>query len=91
MFIKLDDRWALASDEHCWKIQQFQEPNERYPDGRWKSKYFLTTFRNAVERLARIKIRLSEATTMEEAIRDAKSVRSELDALFDYEVNDVER
>ena len=83
MFIKIDEKWALASDEHCWIIKKFEPPNKTFPEGRWKGKAFFQTFENALQSLARRKIRLKEASTMSEAIKAAQVVRRELKALLD--------
>jgi hypothetical protein len=86
MFIQLDDKWALTSDEYCWKLQRFQEPKEEGAKGSWKSKYYCTTFDGVIKRLALIRIRLNDATTIEELIEHAKSVHTELKQLLDYEI-----
>ena len=83
MFIKIDEKWALASDEHCWIIKKFEQPSQAFPEGRWKGKAYLQTFENAVQSLARRKIRLSKASTMTQAVKDAQIVRKELKALLD--------
>ena len=89
MFILLNDQWALSADEHCWIIKKYQESNEAYPDGRWISKYFCTEFKNVVKRLAKVNIRLNNATTMDELVKHAESVHSDLSLLLDYEVADA--
>ena len=89
MFIKIDDKWALASDEHCWIIKKFEAPNTTYIEGRWKNAAYLTTFENAVQSLARRKIRLKDASTMAEAIKAAQVVRSELKEVLDPIVDQI--
>ena len=85
MFIQLDDNWALTSDEHQWILQKYQSPNDSYPDGRWRNQYFCTSFKNVVKRLAETRIRLNEATTLEELIKHAESVHTQLSQLLDYD------
>ena len=84
MFIELTDRWALASDEYNWIVKHYDEPCESYPEGRWRNKYFYSDFEGAIKKLATVKIRLKEASTMAEAIKAAQEVHSELIPLFDY-------
>ena len=89
MFIELTDRWALASDEHNWIVQRYEEPCPSYPEGRWRNKYFYNHFEGAIKKLATVKIRLKEASTMEEAIKVAQEVHSELVPLFDFKVDKI--
>ena len=87
MFIELTDRWALASDEHNWIIKRYLDPCDSYPEGRWENKYFYNHFEGAIKKLASVKIRLKEASTMEEAIKAAQEVHHELIPLFDFQIN----
>ena len=89
MFIKIDNQWALASDEHSWIIKKFEQPNTSYPEGRWKCSAYLTTFESAVQSLARRKIRLKDASTMAEAIKAAQVVRRELKEVLDPIVDQI--
>ena len=89
MFIELTDGWALASDEHNWIIKQYIKPSKSCPEGRWRNKYFYNDFEGAIKKLATVKIRLKEASTMEEAIKVAQEVHSELVPLFDFKVDKI--
>jgi hypothetical protein len=82
MFIKVDDKYALASSSNCWMIQEKVKPSSRHPDG-WQSFAYHNTFKSAIESLARRKIRLSDAQNLEDAIKDAQKVGEELSAIFD--------
>ena len=83
MFIQIDEKYALASDDSCWMIQK-KAPIHKIacPKG-WKSITFHQTFKSAIESLARRKIRLSGAQNLEDAIKDAQKVGEELSAVFD--------
>ena len=85
MFIQFNDDWALTSDEHCWKIQKYSKPTDKCPDGLWVSKYYCTEFKSVVRRLARLSIRLNNATTMDELVKHAETVHGKLSRLLDYE------
>jgi len=73
MFIQIDERWAIASDEHNWIIKR-----KGVDEDRWRNYSFLPSFERAVQRLAERKIRMSGATTLAEAISDAKKVKKEI-------------
>ena len=87
MFIKLTDDWALASDEQNWIIKRYTKPSKSCPEGSWRNKYFYNDFEGAIKKLATVKIRLKEASTMEEAIKAAQEVHHELIPLFDFQIN----
>ena len=87
MFIELTDRWALATDEQNWIVKHYEEPCTSYPEGRWRNKYFYSDFDGAIKKLATVKIRLKEASTMKEAIKAAQEVHHELIPLFDFQIN----
>ena len=89
MHLKIDNEWALASDEHCWIIQRYEQPTDSYPEGRWRNKAFLTSFESAINSLAKRLIRLSDATTFIEAIKDAQEVKSHLTEVFDRNIKEV--
>ena len=89
MHLKIDDDWAIASDEHCWIIQKYEQPTDSYPEGRWRNKAFLTSFQSAINSLGRRLIRLSTATTFENAIKDAQEVKSHLTEVFDKNIKEV--
>ena len=82
MFIQIDDKYALASDNNCWMIQRKKKPNPSSPS-EWESFLFHNTFKSAIESLARRKIRLSDAQNLEDAIKDAQKVGEELSVVFD--------
>ena len=81
MFLKINDEWALSSDEHSWIINKWK-PSE----SKWVQKAWLSTFQNAVTSLARRRIRLSGATTLAEAIKDAEAIKTELTAALDVNI-----
>ena len=82
MFIQIDDKYALASDSSQWMIQRKKKPTIT-SQGEWESFTYHHTFKNAIESLARRKIRLSDAQNLEDAIKDAQKVGEELSEVFD--------
>ena len=82
MFIQIDDKYALASDNSCWMIQLKRKPHPGCLSG-WESFAYHNTFKSAIESLVRRKIRLSDAQNLEDAIKDAQKVGEELSAIFD--------
>ena len=84
MFLKINDEWAISSDEHSWIINKWK-PSE----SKWIQKAWLSTFQNAMQSLARRRIRLSGATTLAEAIKDAQAINKELVAALDVNIEIV--
>ncbi|QDP62249.1 MAG: hypothetical protein GOVbin2066_16 [Prokaryotic dsDNA virus sp.] len=83
MFIQVGDTWAIASDEHCWMIKKYEQPNTTYPEGRWKAQTFHSKIEDAINSMTAKRIRLSEATTLADAIKDAQDIKKEIKAVFD--------
>ena len=83
MFIQVNDNWAIESDENCWIVKKYEQPNNTYPEGRWRAETFHSKIEDAINSMATKRIRLSEATTLAEAIKDAQEVKRELKAVFD--------
>ena len=81
MFIKINDKWAISSDEHSWVINKWKQSEER-----WAAEAWLTTFQGAINSLARRMIRLSGADTLEKAIKDAHDVKMELIEALDVNI-----
>ena len=73
MKIKVTDEYSLESDANCWAIGKWRKNRETYVQICWYS-----TFENAINGLAQRLIRLSDAETLEDAIKDAESVKDTL-------------
>ena len=73
MKIKITDEYSLESDANCWAIGKWESSREKYIQICWYS-----SFESAIDGLARRMIRVSGAETLEDAIKDAVSVKNTL-------------
>ena len=78
MQIKITDEYSLESDANCWAIGKWEASREKYIQICWYS-----SFESAIDGLARRMIRLSGAETLEDAIKDAVSVKDPLLSAFE--------
>ena len=73
MIIKINDEYAVQSDANCWAISKWTKDSR---DGDYyKQILWYSTFESAVQGLVRRMIRLSNAQTIEDAIKDAEGVK----------------
>ena len=72
MFIKINDDYAIQSDANCWATCKWKNRNG---GGNFEQITWHNTFSDAVSSLARKMIRLSDAESLEEAIKDASQVK----------------
>ena len=85
MFIKINNNWAIGSDENSWIVKKYNQPCDSQPDGYWENKTWHTKFEDAIKSLARRQIRLSEADNLVDAIKDTQKVAQELSSALDAE------
>ena len=78
MKIKITDEYSLESDANCWAIGKWEASREKYIPICWYS-----SFESAINGLARKMIRLSGAETLEDAIKDAVSVKNTHQSAFE--------
>ena len=74
MFIKVSDEYALESDVNCWAISKWETNKSLDGGGRHRQILWYNSIEDAVKGLSRRMIRLSDANTLEEAIKNASHV-----------------
>ena len=74
MFIKVNDDYALESDVNCWAISKWEINKSLDGGGRHRQILWYNSIEDAVTGLSRRMIRLSDANTIEDAIRDISEV-----------------
>ena len=77
MIIPIDDKHRLATDRYQWMIQEMKS----YKDSKtgeqvknWEGIKFYPTIEGAVNGLAQLKLRLSEAETLTDALAEVKNI-----------------
>ena len=82
MFIKVSDEYALESDASCWAISKWEKDSST-KGGRHRQILWYNSIEEAVKGLARRMIRVSDANTIEDAIRDVSEVDKAIRKAFD--------
>tara|TARA_R110002020_G_scaffold369075_3_gene580847 strand:- start:3814 stop:4083 length:270 start_codon:yes stop_codon:yes gene_type:complete len=73
MLIKINDEYAIQSDASCWAVCKWVNRASR--GGSFEQITWHHTFSDAVSSLGGRMIRLSDAETLEDAIKDASQVK----------------
>ena len=83
MFIKINDEYAIESDVNCWAISKWEKDKSLEGGGRQRQILWYNTIEEAVKGLVRRMIRLSDANTIEDAVRDISEVDKVIRKAFD--------
>ena len=76
--IPIDDFYALAADEHCWKILKRE-------NHKWRAVKWYSNLENALNGLINFKLRISGVETFAELQAEQKKVMRELsEAVYSY-------
>lgn len=75
MILPIDDTYRIAADAQCWSIQRRKQRKEGET---WESFKFYTTLDDAVQGLAQLMIRTSDAQTLADALLEAESIATRL-------------
>ena len=75
MIIPIDAQFRIKSDRYQWVIQ---ERRTRKGGESWESKLFFGTFQLAVKELGELKVRLSGADTLDDALEEVEKVKTTL-------------
>ena len=89
MIIKINDEYAIQSDTSCWAICKWKNRASR--GGSFEQISWHHTFSDAVSALARRMIRLSDAESLEEAIKDASHIKDTIRQALDptYKIEQI--
>ena len=86
MIIPIDAQFRIKSDRYQWVIQE-----RRTRKGRevWESKLFFGTFQSAVKELRELKVRLSGADTLADALDDVEKVNTTVSQALTPQLEEV--
>ena len=78
MVIKVNDKYRIESDPHCWMVQRFKGIRKDTGKEDWKPLTYHTSFGNALESLSEYRIRvISDQATVDEVRATLRQIRDE--------------
>jgi len=86
MIIPIDAQFRIKSDRYQWVIQ---ERRTREGGEAWESKLFFGTFQLAVKELGELKVRLSGADTLADALEEVDTVTTTLSQALTPQLEEV--
>ena len=87
MIIPVNEQFRIFSDENQWIVQ---EVRNRLGKSIWRSKFFYPTFESALKGLGQFMVRLSEAETLVDAVRDVEMVSTTLSQALTIRIEGLE-
>ena len=87
MIIPVNEQFRIFSDENQWIVQ---EVRNRLGKNIWRSKFFYPTFESALKGLGQLMVRLSEAETLVDAVRDVEKVSTTLSQALTIRIEGLE-
>ena len=87
MIIPVSEQFRIFTDENQWIVQ---EVRNRLGKSIWRSKFFYPTFESALKGLGQLMVRLSEAETLVDAVRDVEKVSTTLSQALTIRIEGLE-
>jgi hypothetical protein len=87
MIIPVNQQFRIFTDENQWIVQ---EVRNRLGKNIWRSKFFYPTFESALKGLGQLMVRLSEAETLVDAVRDVEKVSTKLSQALTIRIEGLE-
>ena len=87
MIIPVNEQFRIFTDENQWIVQ---EVRNRLGKNIWRSKFFYPTFESALKGLGQLMVRLSEAETLVDAVRDVEKVSTTLSQALTIRIEGLE-
>ena len=75
MELEIDNKYRITSDKYQWMIQ---EKRTRKGKIDWKSISYYPSIEQAIQGLGELMVRLSDAKTLTDALRDVQNVATQL-------------
>jgi len=75
MELEIDNKYRITSDKYQWMIQ---EKRTRKGEIDWKSVSYYPSIEQAIQGLGELMVRLSDAKTLTDALRDVQNVATQL-------------
>ena len=87
MIIPVNGQFRIFTDENQWIVQ---EVRNRLGEKAWRSRLFYPTYELAVQSLGQLMVRLSEAETLVDAVRDVEKVSTTLSQALTIRIEGLE-
>lgn len=79
MKIPVNEKYQISSDAHAYCIQQWRPNNKNPEKSRWLAERWYPTLAAAIQGLAELQLRLSDASNLVEAQAEWKRICEELE------------
>ena len=87
MIIPVNEQYRIATDPYQWMVEKARIRNGKKD---WEPKLFYPTFESALKGLGELMVRLSDAETLVDAIRDVEKVSTTLSQALTIRIEGLE-
>ena len=87
MIIPVNEHYRIATDPNQWIVEKARTRNGKKD---WTPKLFYPTFESALKGLGQLMVRLSEAETLVDAVRDVEKVSTTLSQALTIRIDGLE-
>ena len=87
MIIPVNEHYRITTDPNQWIVEKARTRNGKKE---WESKLFYPTFESALKGLGELMVRLSDAQTLVDAIRDVEKVSTTLSQALTIRIEGLE-
>ena len=87
MIIPVHEQFRIATDPYQWMVERARTRNG---NKEWEPKLFYPTFKAALKGLGELMVRLSDAQTLVDAIRDVEKVSTTLSQALTIRIEGLE-
>ena len=87
MIIPVNEQFRIATDPYQWMVERARTRNGKKD---WEPKLFYPTFESALKGLGQLMVRLSEAETLVDAVRDVEKVSTTLSQALTIRIDGLE-
>ena len=87
MIIPVNEQFRIATDPNQWMVEKARTRNG---NREWEAKLFYPTFESALKGLGELMVRLSDAQTLVDAIRDVEKVSTTLSQALTIRIQGLE-
>ena len=87
MIIPINEEFRIATDPNQWMVEKART---RKGNREWEAKLFYPTFESALKGLGELMVRLSDAETLVDAIRDVEKVSTTLSQALTIRIDGLE-
>ena len=87
MIIPVHEQFRIATDPYQWMVERARTRNG---NKEWEPKLFYPTFKSALKGLGELMVRLSDAQTLVDAIRDVEKVSTTLSQALTIRIEGLE-